>query len=68
MIKTTRAQRETLHRIWTRYHRPNETDPDQGESYRSFRRRVSCGFGWVGIEPIPGGLYIGIEPDGFSHT
>ena len=71
MVNTTRAQRESLHRIWLRYHGPDSDRgrTSNGETYRQFRARVSPGMGWIGITPIASqNFYLGIEPDGYAHS
>lgn len=61
MVKTTREQRVSLKRIRDRH------CPD--ERYRDFRKRVEPVFfgGGAIIVQVPG-MWIGIEPDGYSHT
>ena len=62
MIKTTRAQREALFRLWCRGH--------QGMTYLQFRRTAKMP--WGKIDPYLAvswcGMYIGIEPDGYTHS
>ena len=61
MIKTTRAQRESLLHIY-KWHEIEGT-------YREFRKRLHlelCGYGAVMIQV--GSMWIGIEKDGYAHT
>jgi len=59
MIKLTKKQRHAVKRIYDR----NST-PKIG--YRTFRKQVIPGFGYVGIEW--NGMFLGIEPDGYTHS
>ena len=64
MVKTTRAQRVSLHRLWER-----RDSRRPGERYCQFRRRVQpviCGGGAVIVEWS--GMWIGIETDGYAHS
>lgn len=59
MVKLTKEQRKALHKLWLR------TSGDR-PPYREFRRTVTPGLGWVGVRWC--GMYVGIEPDGYTHT
>lgn len=59
MIKLTKEQRKALHKVYQR-------DPTVAPSYRHFRRQVLQGFGYVMIKWK--GMYLGIEPDGYTHS
>ena len=61
MIKTTRAQRERLLEIYKR-----DTNVQQMETYKQFRKRVEPGLGCIMI--LWCGMWIGIEKDGYAHT
>ena len=64
MIYLTKPQRIALHRIFERH-----ADCDHPTiSYREFRKRVSSGWGCVMVQPIDGGMWLGIEPDGYTHS
>ena len=64
MVKTTREQRVALKRIWERdLHQDGKT---HHQTYREFRKSVTPGFGWIGVEWA--GMYLGIEPDGYTHS
>lgn len=58
MIKTTRAQRVSLHRKWCQ--------SNQGLSYRAFRRTVHAGYDCIMVKWC--GMWLGIEPDGYTHS
>ena len=60
MITLTRGQRIALKRI---YDRP--TDWNNG-TYRQFRRKVSPGPGCIMIPWC--GMWLGIEPNGYTHS
>jgi len=63
MITLTKKQRQAVKRIWLRQASANcLTD------YRTFRRRVHSGYGCVMIQPRDGGIWLGIEPDGYTHS
>jgi len=66
MVKTTRKQREAIHKIWQRWYGPGSSREDEGVTYRELRDRLQPGMGWVAV--VIDGLYIGIEPDGYTHT
>jgi hypothetical protein len=58
MVFLTREQRKAVLRLYRR-------DP-QGLTYRAFRRTVCSGLGWASVAWC--GMYVGIEPDGYTHT
>lgn len=70
MIKTTRQQREALLRVYRRTmaetrHRMTQQQYMQF-SYRAFRRTVQPGPGCIMV-PFAG-MWLGIEPDGYTHS
>jgi hypothetical protein len=62
MVKTTKAQRQALHQVWTRtiYDKPNPL------TYREFRATVQPG--WDCIMVPWAGMWLGIESDGYTHS
>lgn len=56
----TRAQREALKRVWDR---EASTNPP---SYLAFRRQVQMGYGCIMLPWA--GMWLGIEPDGYTHS
>jgi hypothetical protein len=61
VVKINRSQREALHRVWLR--------TDQALTYRQFRQKVQpmfCGDGAVMVQAF--GMWLGIEPDGYTHS
>jgi hypothetical protein len=76
MIRTTRAQRVALFRVFQRDF-PNWVSPGYRDSlgrnvkvptiqWRRFRKRLHPGPGCVMIEWR--GMWLGIEPDGYTHS
>lgn len=62
MVKTNRAQREALYKLYQR-------NSNGINTYRQFRKGVMPGFGddsYIGIMWC--GMFVGIEEDGYSHT
>lgn len=59
----TKQQRAAMKRVWLR---AASGDKDKGISYRAFRRRAVCSFGCVMV-PFAG-MWLGIEPDGYTHS
>ena len=61
MINLTKPQRKALHTVWMRN--------SQGKTYRQFRSTIQpelCGYGAV---MVPwSGMWLGIEPDGYTHS
>ena len=58
MTKTNRAQREALRRVYLRLQNPPK--------YREFRRTVQPGPGCIMVPYC--GMWLGIEPDGYTHS
>jgi hypothetical protein len=58
MVRINKAQRAALHRVWSR-------DP-QGQTYRQFRATVEPGPDCVLVRWC--GMWLGIEPDGYTHS
>lgn len=63
MITLTRPQRIALKRL---YDRAAKSDPDL--TYRAFRRTVRPYFGDDCVLVPFAGMWVGIEPDGYTHT
>lgn len=69
MIRTTRAQRVALKRIWLRWYPEGVLSyPDAAPTYREFRKRVSGMIGGDAVMVQVPGMWLGIEPDGYVHT
>lgn len=72
MVKTNRAQREALARVTTRIRQDWATHPSNAENmhaaptYRDVRRTVQPGPGCIMV-PFAG-MWLGIEPDGYTHS
>lgn len=72
MIKTTKAQRLALKRVWLRVfnEKPARTLTNDelviALNYRAFRRTVQPGPGCIMV-PFAG-MWLGIEPDGYTHS
>jgi hypothetical protein len=58
---TTRAQREAMFKLYI-------GNPDGTESYREFRKRFKFGLFGDYIGGAYCKMYVGIEPDGYTHT
>mgnify|MGYP000002771422 len=58
MVILNKPQRKALHRKWSQ--------DNQGLSYIAFRRTVSTGFDCVMVRWS--GMWLGIEPDGYTHS
>ena len=56
--RTTKPQRVAIKKLWERDGRK--------ESYRTFRRRVQQGYDCLMIHLW--NMWIGIEPDGYTHS
>jgi hypothetical protein len=54
----TKAQRQSVYRLWLR--------DEKKQPYRQFRRRVQPAYGCVIINLW--GMWLGIEPDGYTHS
>lgn len=63
MITLTKPQRQSLHRVWLRTCGPGYLGTVR---YREFRRQVQPGPGCVMINFA--GMWLGIEPDGLTHS
>lgn len=63
MLRLTRPQRVALRRVHQRLQQSDNHKPD---SYRSFRRTVQPGPGCVMVPFC--GMWLGIEPDGYTHS
>lgn len=64
MVKTTRQQREALARVFARIYWPD--NPTKDSSYLKFRRGVQPGPGCIMVQFA--GMWLGIEPDGYTHS
>jgi len=63
MLILTRAQRKAVYGLYLR-------NADGARCYREFRRRVKAMIGSPGCVCVPSwcGMYVGIEPHGYTHT
>ena len=61
MVYLTKAQEDAVRRIYDR-----KVDSPTTMTYEEFRQTVEPGFGYVGIMWC--GMYLGIEPDGHTHS
>jgi hypothetical protein len=62
MVKTTKAQRAALKRVW-------EREQAGGSSYRRFRKLVQPTIGCDGAVAVPwNGMWLCIETDGYTHS
>ncbi|MGY3278145.1 hypothetical protein [Bradyrhizobium sp. S3.7.6] len=67
MVKTTRKQREALARVHSRKHPvPEIKRSDWLRGYRAFRRTVQPGYDCIMVHWC--GMWLGIEPDGYTHS
>ena len=66
MVKTNRAQRVALHRVWLRTVPHSDARGAEPRSYRMFRRAVQHGCGCIMVPFC--GMWLGIEPDGYTHS
>lgn len=75
MVRTTKAQRVALKRVFDRCaldQNANRAPMNYGYygltvlSYRQFRKRVHSGSGCIMVQWC--GMWVGIEPDGYTHT
>ena len=62
-MNLTKPQRQSLKRVWLR---TQEFGYIGGGSYRAFRRSVQPGPGCVMVNFA--GMWLGIEPDGYTHS
>jgi hypothetical protein len=59
MVRLNKEQQKSLHRVWCR--------DGQGLTYLEFRRtQVMPGWGCVMVKWC--GMWLGIEPDGYTHS
>jgi hypothetical protein len=58
MIKLTKPHRAAVYRKWAQN--------DQGLTYRQFRATVQGGFDCAMV--YWSGMWLGIEPDGYTHS
>jgi hypothetical protein len=61
MIVTTKAQRQAIARLYAR-------NPDCSDCYRHFRKRVIYSFGAGCLMIHWCNMWLGIEPDGYTHS
>jgi uncharacterized protein YjaZ len=63
MLVLTKPQRKAVHELYRR-------SADGASNYRTFRRRVKPMLFGGGAVCLPSwcGMYVGIEPDGYTHT
>ena len=71
MVKTTKAQRAALKRVFDR--QPiRSAGPEGGQrllSYREFRASIQPSFGCDGAVMVRwAGMWLGIERDGYTHS
>lgn len=70
MIRTTKAQRQALLRVYRRVVEADRSSMNAGQyqrfTYRAFRRTVQPGPGCVMV-PFAS-MWLGIEPDGYTHS
>lgn len=65
MVKLTKEQRKALKRVWLRV--VDSTAPSKSEiSYREFRKTVQPGPGCIMVRFSS--MWLGIEPDGYTHS
>ena len=64
MIRTTRKQREALHSLFCRW-QDQMVWPSYKRVRKSAFRAIGCG---NAVFVKLGGMYIGIEEDGYTHT
>lgn len=67
MVKTTKAQRQALKRVYDRPHSyRDQYAGNRRQSYRAFRKTVQGGPGCIMVAWC--GLWLGIELDGYTHS
>jgi hypothetical protein len=71
MVKTTKAQRLALKRVFDR--QPIRSDGPEGSqrllSYRQFRASIQPSFGCDGAVMVRwAGMWLGVERDGYTHA
>ena len=59
MVKTTKPQRRAIYRKFRQ-------SADGSPNYRAFRRRVEAGHDCLMLKWC--GMWLGIEPDGYTHS
>ena len=64
MLTLTKPQRHALLRIWVRILASD--NPPQFDTYRELRRSVLPGPGCIMVHFA--GMWLGIEPDGYTHS
>ncbi len=76
MVKTTRAQREALKRVYERNDicakpdgTPSRMINKRSMTYRDFRKTARPSFDGSGCIMVPwAGMWLGIEIDGYTHS
>lgn len=72
MVRTTRAQRAALKRLFDRgpiYRDADARSGGQRMSYREFRKTIQTEIGGFGAIMVPwAGMWVGIEKDGYTHS
>jgi hypothetical protein len=63
MVKLNRLQRESLYRVFLR---TNDGQENLMLAYKKFRKTVQPGPGCVMVHWC--GMWLGIEPDGYTHS
>ena len=70
MIKTTKPQRASLKRVYHNAVKAYAQGPERYGvyfmNYRAFRRGVHPGPGCIMVQYA--GMWLGIEPDGYTHS
>lgn len=66
MLKLTRPQREAMKRVHARLQHTDRHQTEPVPSYRQFRRTAQPGPGCVMVPFV--GMWLGIEPDGYTHS
>lgn len=66
MVRLTKEQRKALARVYCRQHSPEYDLKSWIRGYRAFRRTVQAGYGCVMVRWA--GMWLGIEPDGYTHS
>ena len=65
MLTLTKPQRHALHRIYGRI-LASDSGPGKLATYRKFRRTIRPGPGCIMVQFC--GMWLGIEPDGYTHS
>ena len=66
MVKANKAQREALKRVFFRINADARRNGTPTTTYRDFRYTVRPGCGCIMV-PFAG-MWLGIEPDGYTHS